>query len=254
MSDRREQILTAALQLWEERGESFTMDELAAKSKVPRAALYRLFAKKGEVLKALTQEKNVQGLTEESLDISQRIVEAARREFMKHGVQVTLEQIAEAAGVGVATVYRRYKDKAGLFRAAGEEQPIRKSLLSIEFDPKQDPTAQLTALVEQMLESLHEYGPAMLVMIRDIQSQPDNMAQYFLNRQNRTYQLLGAHLAKLMELGFLQKKQPEECAVSLMALCFFASYLGPTMNMSEYKGPKHHAAFIVSLFLDGLRA
>ena len=253
MSERREQILAAALALWQERGEGFTMEELAAQSEVPRAALYRMFSKKAEVFKALAQERGVAELSEEPLDISGRILEAARKEFIKHGTQVTLDQIAEAAGVGVATVYRRYKDKTGLFRAVGESQPLRKTMTSIQFDPTKNIKEQLTALVEQMLEALHEYGPAMVVMIRDLHSLPE-LERYFTQRQDRTYQMLAAHLERLMEAGFLRKSSPQESATSLLALCLFASYLGPALKMSEYKGPKHHSAFIVSLFLDGLRA
>jgi AcrR family transcriptional regulator len=252
MNERREQILTAAVALWQEHGDGFTMDELAARGEVPRATLYRLFSRKSEVIKALAQERGITECALEPLDISQRILAATRSEFLKSGVQVTLEQIAKVSGIGVATIYRRYKDKNRLFRAAAEDQPLQKLIQAIKPDPEQDPVPQLTTLVEQMLDTSREYGPAMLVMLHDVMSHPE-LTRYFLERQDRTHQSLATYLSLLMERGFLQKQPPEDYAITLISLCFFASYLGPALKMSEYKGPKHHAAFIVSLFLDGAR-
>ncbi|WP_432565672.1 TetR/AcrR family transcriptional regulator [Kineococcus sp. SYSU DK003] len=42
------------------------------------------------------------------------IVDAARRLFAERGLDVTLHDVAEAAGVGVGTVYRRFPDKDAL--------------------------------------------------------------------------------------------------------------------------------------------
>lgn len=42
------------------------------------------------------------------------VVDAARRLFAERGLDVTLHDVAEAAGVGVGTVYRRFPDKEAL--------------------------------------------------------------------------------------------------------------------------------------------
>ncbi|WP_432544474.1 TetR/AcrR family transcriptional regulator [Kineococcus sp. SYSU DK002] len=42
------------------------------------------------------------------------IVDAARRLFAERGLDVTLHDVADAAGVGVGTVYRRFPDKDAL--------------------------------------------------------------------------------------------------------------------------------------------
>lgn len=44
----------------------------------------------------------------------QRIVEAARELFAARGLDITLDEVAERAGVGVGTVYRRFADKREL--------------------------------------------------------------------------------------------------------------------------------------------
>jgi AcrR family transcriptional regulator len=52
----------------------------------------------------------------------QRILEAAREAFAEHGLAVTLDEIAQRAGVGVGTVYRRFADKEQLIEALFEDR------------------------------------------------------------------------------------------------------------------------------------
>jgi AcrR family transcriptional regulator len=46
----------------------------------------------------------------------ERIVAAAREEFVEYGAGVTLDQIARRAGVGNATIYRHFADRSDLIR------------------------------------------------------------------------------------------------------------------------------------------
>ncbi len=51
-----------------------------------------------------------------------RILEAAERVFAERGLDVPLDDIAAAAGVGVGTVYRRFPDKDALIEALFEDK------------------------------------------------------------------------------------------------------------------------------------
>jgi AcrR family transcriptional regulator len=51
-----------------------------------------------------------------------RILEAAARVFAERGLDVPLDDIADAAGVGVGTVYRRFPDKDALIDALFEDK------------------------------------------------------------------------------------------------------------------------------------
>src|SRR5437764_10603461 len=49
------------------------------------------------------------------------ILDAAREAFATGGLQVSLDEIARRAGVGVGTVYRRFADKEALIDALFED-------------------------------------------------------------------------------------------------------------------------------------
>lgn len=51
-----------------------------------------------------------------------RILSAAREVFARRGLDASLDEIADAAGVGVGTVYRRFPDKDALIDALFEER------------------------------------------------------------------------------------------------------------------------------------
>src|SRR3954470_6344577 len=50
-----------------------------------------------------------------------RLLAAARELFAEHGLDVTLNDIAHHAGVGVGTAYRRFRDKGAVIDALFEE-------------------------------------------------------------------------------------------------------------------------------------
>ncbi|NUS44582.1 MAG: TetR/AcrR family transcriptional regulator [Mycobacteriaceae bacterium] len=55
----------------------------------------------------------------------ERILTAARELFAERGLEVTLDHVAEHAGVGVGTVYRRFANKQDLIVAVFEERVDR---------------------------------------------------------------------------------------------------------------------------------
>src|SRR5436309_3625379 len=69
----------------------------------------------------------------------ERILEAAGRLFAERGVQASLDDVAEAAGVGVGTVYRHYPSKDALldelFENVMEEQAAFAEAALSESDP-----------------------------------------------------------------------------------------------------------------------
>ncbi|TDD39353.1 TetR/AcrR family transcriptional regulator [Nonomuraea terrae] len=81
----------------------------------------------------------------------EKVIAAARERFAQYGLQVTVPQVAERAGVGRATVYRSYPTKDDLIVAVTQEQ----------FQRLEERT--LVALrADDAYQALREYIPGML--------------------------------------------------------------------------------------------
>jgi AcrR family transcriptional regulator len=87
------------------------------------------------------------GLRLDAARNQQRIVAAAAAAYAELGADVTLDEVARRAGVGVATVYRRFRNRDQLVRAvvahvlAAEIEPVA----AVETD---DPWRDLAATLE----------------------------------------------------------------------------------------------------------
>jgi AcrR family transcriptional regulator len=92
-----------------------------------------------------------------------KVLEAARRLFAEHGVaNVTMEQVATAAGVGKGTVFHRFGDRAGLVMALvdDDERALQERLVRgpPPLGPGAPPRERLQALVDALLDLLDRYG------------------------------------------------------------------------------------------------
>jgi AcrR family transcriptional regulator len=92
-----------------------------------------------------------------------RVLEAAARLFSEHdGRELTMEQIAHAAGVGKATLYRRYPDVASIAVALLDEHERELQEQLLRGDPPLGPGAppgeRLAAFYRAMVELLERHG------------------------------------------------------------------------------------------------
>ena len=80
----------------------------------------------------------------------ERVLAAAVEVFTEHGLDATIPQIAERAGVGKATVYRSYPAKADLVRAIAMVHVdwLRSLIAEAAEDAEQDAFAALERLLE----------------------------------------------------------------------------------------------------------
>jgi AcrR family transcriptional regulator len=97
----------------------------------------------------------------------ERIVEAARQLIAKHGVQrVTLEQVAAEAGVGRATLFRRFPDRGALLLALLDEheRELQDEILngSPPLGPGASPSRRLMAFAEALFELTLEHRELLL--------------------------------------------------------------------------------------------
>lgn len=82
----------------------------------------------------------------------ERLLEAARELFATRGLDVTLDDVAEHAGVGVATAYRRFADKDELIDALLEERIDEMVAMAERGLEHSDPWLGLVSYIEGALE------------------------------------------------------------------------------------------------------
>src|SRR5215470_3357288 len=79
----------------------------------------------------------------------QRILRAAADVFTERGLQASLDDVAERAGVGVGTVYRRFPDKEALVEALFTERLDTLSGFAEQALAEPDPWVGLVTFLEQ---------------------------------------------------------------------------------------------------------
>ncbi len=82
----------------------------------------------------------------------QRILEAASEAFNERGLEVSLDEIARYAGVGVGTVYRRFRTKEELVEALFLERLDSVAAIADDAFEAADPWSGLVSFMERMAE------------------------------------------------------------------------------------------------------
>jgi AcrR family transcriptional regulator len=84
----------------------------------------------------------------------QRILKAAWEVFNERGLEVSLDDVARHAGVGVGTVYRRFRTKEDLVEALFVSRIDSMAALAEAAAEAPDPWSGLVSFMEQMVEML----------------------------------------------------------------------------------------------------
>ncbi|UOQ49834.1 TetR/AcrR family transcriptional regulator [Gracilibacillus caseinilyticus] len=134
-----------------------------------------------------------------------KIMESAKAIFKEKGTEAKIEEIAEKAGVGVGTVYRRFLNKERLVWAVGIEiiEEIREKQqfdlnLSIPADQKMRLILDEFLLLHQKYGKLHE----MLVTLSQETKFGDEISNVLTD-------VLQVTIKEGQEQGIFRKEQPE---------------------------------------------
>ncbi|WP_105971301.1 TetR/AcrR family transcriptional regulator [Streptomyces geranii] len=153
------------------------------------------------------------GLRADALRNRQRLVAAARQIFEEQGLDAPLDEVAERAGVGAGTLYRRFPTRAELVEAAFEDELRRVTAIAEEALRCEDPWTGFSTYVERLCGAMAaDRGLSDLFTVRLPNSQ---VASALCDRQS-------AALAKLVrraqEAGALRADfVPEDVFLFLLA-------------------------------------
>lgn len=250
-----ETIVDAAERLLERRGAGFTMDELAAEAGVSRATVYRRISGREGLARQL-RARGIEPGPALGGSTHRRILDAVRAVIDAHQLSFTIEDVAREAGVGTATIYRRFGDREGLLRAyLGRTSPRATAAEQLaELDAPV--AATLTAFVASVLRFVLEHPG--LVQIALFDEGPSAQQLQRLRQGGRgTFARLVDYFEAQIQRGRLRPAEPRQLAISFVGMVLGSSLLGvrlPVIADEPTASPRsvqERAAELVELFLGG---
>jgi AcrR family transcriptional regulator len=118
----------------------------------------------------MTSDSEPRGLRADAQLNQDRILEAAAAEFARRGGDVSMKDIAETAGVGIGTLYRRFPTRERLVEATYRNEVGRMCAAAPELLASMEPVAALQTWMNQFLDFLaakHGMADALRVILTD---------------------------------------------------------------------------------------
>ena len=170
----------------------------------------------------------------------ERLLAAARELFAEQGFEVTLDDIARHAGVGVGTAYRRFANKGELLDALFAEQTVELAAAADAGLADPDPWHGLVGYLERSLAlQLRDKGLAQIVSGDRISVEQHDWNREVMAPKNR------ALVARARDAGMLRDD------VTGTDLTFIQVGLNAIMTRSRDAHPDLYRRYLY-LMLDGL--
>src|SRR4051812_49192357 len=172
----------------------------------------------------------------------QRILAAAGELFAEVGLGATLDAVAERAGVGVGTVYRRFPDKEALIDALFEERIEAVVAIAGACSAIEDPWEALVAFFDRAV-SLHGEDRALKELVFSAAHGRDRVAR----ARARIKPQVGALVARAQAAGALR---PDFCITDTPVIQLM---LTAVIEYAGDEAPDVWRRYLAVIF-DGLRA
>jgi len=243
-------ILDAARALLAEGRGALTMQRLAEQTGLSRATLYRCVGSKAQLLARLAE---TEGRELAAASPRERILQAARRVFGREGIAAaTMEQIAQEAGVGVATVYRLFGSKEGLLHAFAVEVVPRTAVREQALHPTENVAQDLEAIVHLMLGFFYEHRDVVRMALLGMEAERRYL-QGLRQDTNTTLDYLAAYFHQQMSAGRLKAvARPKDLALALIGMVLAFAVVGPLHYGTAPESIEGTARLIVTLLLESL--
>lgn len=231
-------LLDAAAALVE-RGEPLTVAAVAAAAGVARGTAYRRYPDRDALLAALLASGRVSAPPEPEPDTRERLLDAVGAVLKRKGLAATtLEEVAQEAGVGAVTVYRRFGDRRRLLQAFVAERTPRRVLATLPLDGSGDVRAGLRLLARESIGFFRENREFFLL---SLSADPEARELLAAARE-------GSPSVRAVTAAYLQAHFPDPTGRVVHA------FVGLMMSVawSAEGDPDDDADFVVTTFLHGV--
>jgi len=223
-------LYDAAQQAFRARGGKMTMGDIADIAGVSRATVYQKLGGKAEILKRLAAEH---GQPELAHDIDDRILQGLLDTADRHGFRAaTIDDIATAAGVGVATIYRRFGDKEGLIRAFIASRAPVSQMMSLPIGSGSART-QLRVLIQFLFDYMSEHR-ALVRLVHSGSAEDRSYVQALRDADTSTFARITAFFRAQQTAGTMAKTiPPEDLATNLFGMLYGHTVLADGRKTTE---------------------
>lgn len=245
------ELLAIARRLVEEGGvEALTMEALAEAAGISRSSTYRLVGSREALLDQLAAAGVDVGARG---DVRARVLAAATAVFARHGLDgATIEAIAEAAGVGTATVYRHFGDKQGLLAAYLDTLAPRRAVWAAAREPSDDVQADLERLARAALTQMTANEPLLRLMFLE-KLRGNSILGELANSPDRSIHGLAALLRHHIDRGTIVAEDPYRLARAFQGMVLSFGMLGSMWALPGTGDPEQDARLVVDIFLRGVQ-
>jgi AcrR family transcriptional regulator len=246
-------ILAAAARVIAAEGpDALTMERLARETGLSRATLYRQSGGREAVLDALAAAGTDVG---DRTAPRARILAGAREVFGRSGFDgATVEEVAAAASVGAATVYRHFGDKDGLVAAFLDEVAPRRAAREARAAFTGELRRDLEELAAKVLTAMRDDTPLVRLVMMETLRGGAAVSRVRTMAQARTVSMIATLLREHAAAGRLRDVDPEFLAQAFGGMVFAFGVLGPLLRGVPAADPAETARTLTGLFLDGALA
>lgn len=243
-----QRILDAAQHLVREHGADFTMEQLEDAVGVSRATLYRRIGSRAALLDRLATERD-----EVIDDTNRQILRAVRAVIGREGLAgATIEQVASEAGVGVATVYRRFETKEGLLRAFIDEMTPRQVIRSLSDTVGEDIGTELHGVVSVLVAFVHDLRDVLRIALLGDARDREYM-EGLRQRSDSSFGWLTTYFERRQSEGMITEAvEARDLALGLMGLVLGFAMIGPLHYGTAVADTEATAHVITEMFLSGV--
>ncbi len=188
------------------------------------------------------------------VDTHHKILDVARRLFIQQGYTATsMRQVAEAAGIGKATIYHHFPDKTALVMALleGVQERMDKALEAVRAET--DPRGRIEVAARTSIGFLYESADILQITRREVPQVRDLMRKDFPQFYREYLKLLAEAIRRGTREGIYRDTDPDAAARVLMTMIqgtFASAYIAG----ERFRSPEKASEILLDIFFRGIDA
>jgi AcrR family transcriptional regulator len=187
-------------------------------------------------------------------DTYNTILSVAKNLFIKQGYTATsMRQIAEAVGIGKATIYHHFPDKQAILLTLvnGNIADMRSSLVAVEVE--QDPRKRFRVAAVETIRFLYEAADLLQIARREVPGVREQLLSNFITFYSQYSEMLKESLVKGMEMKIFRPLDPEDATRVFMTM-IQGSFALVYLTGMRVETPEKAAARLLDIFFNGIEA